>query len=456
MISVMSSNFKARPVFHEATRKRLVRAVVLCVGIFPMVLMGLATIVYWSPYYQLRLKKDWESRVSANLGVRVEAASFQLLAPEQFLASDVVLYHPETDAAMARVRQVAGLIQSRGWSLVVEDPQVDAKQLETTLALLHDGFLCKPQTRERMLSISVPRGMEIHHDQGVTALGQVEILMKPTESRSSIVSRFVYVDQPFGEIQVQVVRDHTPSNLSTRIEVRSEKSWIACSNFSDRFATLNSFGKGAQFRGVVKAQWGPQGWDAIVQGELDRVELGDLSSAVGAPLRGVGGIQLDQLNMRDGQILFAQGRLECGQGSVQTDWIRKASQWLQLPSKWDSELAESQSIEAFSCAFELSPEGLRLHGQLPGPSQWPPVAMKLGQATLCTPKQLVPLTSLVAALQAVPGFEEPGRAAVDLNAMYLASILPWPQAAAEVGSGRPQDRLSRLSEVPRGADGSIR
>ncbi len=456
----MSSYPTARILLHEATRKRLVRFLFVLVGVLPTLVLAMLTVLYWSPYYQSHLKREWESRVAANLGVRVVAGQFRMLAPEQFLANEVVLYHPETDAPMAKVRQVAGLIKSQGWSLVLDGPRLDASQLDAILELLHDGFLCKPQTRERMLAISVPEGLEVHHAAGVTQLSQVEILMKPTENRSSIVSKFAYADQPFGEIQVQVLRDHAPGNLSTRIEVRSPKTWIACSNFSERLKVLKAFGEASQFRGVVRAQWSPQGWDAIVQGELDRVQFADLTSPVGSPFKGLGSVSLSQLNVCDGQILYAQGKVDCQQGALQTEWLRKAAQWLQLPSKWDSPLTVSQTIEALSVAFELGPEGLRLNGQLPGPSQWPPVAMKLSQATLCTPKAALPLTSLVAALQAVPGLETPGEASVDLNAMYFASILPWPSnvpSSIPAGSEEsPSGRVSRLSEFHRGSGSEVR
>lgn len=441
---------------HEATRKRLVRLFVLMFGVFPTVLLGLATVVYWSPHYQSHIKREWEARVTANLGVRVRAGRFRMLAPEQFVANEVVLYHPETDAPMAKVGQVAGLIKPQGWSLVLDQPQIDSGQVEPILSLLHDGFLCKPQTRERMLAVSVPNGLEIHHSSGVAQLGQVEFLMKPTENRSSIVSKFVFADQPFGEIHFQVQRDHTPGNLSTKIEVRSPKAWLSCASFAQRLPVLRSLGPGAQFRGVVKAQWGAHGWDAILQGDVDRVQFADLTSPVGSPFKGAGAIWLDQLNLRDGQILYAQGRLDCQQGSFQTEWVQKAAQWLQLPSKWDSQLADSQSIDSLSVGFELSPEGLRLKGQLPGPSQWPPVAMKLSQATLCTPPSPVPLTSLVAALQALPGLETPGETSVDLNAMHLASILPWPVSAARAGSDPSKERLSRLSEIQRAGAEAVR
>jgi hypothetical protein len=193
------------------------------------------------------------------------------------------------------------------------------------------------------------------------------------------------------------------------------------------------------------------------------VQFADLTSPVGSPFKGIGGVSLSQLNLHDGRILYAQGKLDCQQGALQTDWIRKASQWLQLPSKWESQLSESQSIDAMSVGFELSPEGLRLSGQLPGPSQWPPVAIKLGQATVCTPKQAIPMTSLVAALQAVPGLESASEGAVDLNAMQLASILPWPSKkplpsdrSATQNAPEGPESVTRLSEHQSGFENPIR
>ena len=60
------------------------------------------------------------------------------------------------------------------------------------------------------------------------------------------------------------------------------------------------------------------------------------------------------------------------------------------------------------------------------------------------------MTSLVAALQAVPGLESSPEGAVDLNAMQLASILPWPSK-----NPHPNDR-SGTENVPEGPESVTR
>jgi hypothetical protein len=83
---------------------------------------------------------------------------------------------------------------------------------------------------------------------------------------------------------------------------------------------------------------------------------------------------------------------------------------------------------------------VRLEGLLPGPSQWPPVAVKFEQGTLCTPKEVVPMSHLVAAFQSPPA----GESSVDLNAMRLAAILPWPTQSKEGGAVK-QDGVDRVN-----------
>jgi hypothetical protein len=73
------------------------------------------------------------------------------------------------------------------------------------------------------------------------------------------------------------------------------------------------------------------------------------------------------------------------------------------------------------------------------------------------------MTSLVAALQAVPGLESSPEGAVDLNAMQLASILPWPsknpllddRSGTENVPEGPES-VTRLSEHQSGFERPIR
>jgi hypothetical protein len=431
---------KRKPL-HERTRKALTRAGLLVGGAAPFLMIVVSTVVYWSPVVQNQMKRSWESRVGANLGVRIRAGALKWMTFEQFRAEDVVAFHPETDVPLVKVRRLDGLMKPRGWSLILEDPVLDADQLEPALQLLHDGFLCKPQTRETMLALSVPNGFSLHRGGEQTRLGQIELVMKPTEAQSSLMAKFAFADQPFGEVQLQVVRSHDPENLSTSLEIQSPKSWIGISNFHSWLPVLRNFGEEAKFRGVLRAQWGGLDSDAMFQGQLDHLRMGDLTASFGSPLRGVGMASLERLNLRNGQILYAKGKLEVANGSANTAWLKRASQWLQLPSNWESQLQESQDIEAFAAGFEISHDGLRLQGLLPGPSQWPPVAIQLGQGTVCTPKEILPMTHLVAAVQSTSGSE------VDLNAMQLASMLPWPGQEKSVGGGKPpSSRITRRWE----------
>lgn len=183
----------------------------------------------------------------------------------------------------------------------------------------------------------------------------------------------------------------------------------------------------------------------MFQGDIDRINLGDLTGPLGSVLRGDAMASIERLNFSDGRILFAKGKLQVAQGLASTAWLRRASQWLQLPSSWESQMRESQNIESFALGIELSPEGVRLEGLLPGPSQWPPVAVKLEQGTLCTPKEVVPMSHLVAAFQSPPA----GETSVDLNAMRLAAILPWPTPSKEgvetKGEGANRVNSSRIT-----------
>jgi len=127
---------------------------------------------------------------------------------------------------------------------------------------------------------------------------------------------------------LQVARSHDPENLATSLEIQSPKSWIGMSNFHSWLPFLRSFGEDARFRGVLRAQWGGVDSDAMFQGQLDQLRLGDLTASLGSPLRGEGMASIERINLRNGKILYAKGKLEVAQGLANTAWLKRASQWL--------------------------------------------------------------------------------------------------------------------------------
>ena len=434
---------------HESTKRLLCRCVWVLAALMPLVCVVIASIVITTPWYQSWQRGTWEARISENLGVTVRTKVFTLTAPHQFYAEGVELRHPETDVILARIARLNGLMRDKGWSILLETPELDAGQLESGLQVLHDSFLCRPQKSSHLLAIGIPQGLTMHSPSGVSEIERMEILLRPAERTSTIQAKLIFKDQPFGEVAIQVSRDHNPETTATSVTLSSPKTWLPCDVLSDRFTILKNLGRESRFRGDLQCNVLSQQWDVSLQGEFDRVDWGAMSASLGSPVRSSGLLSLAQLNIRDGKVLRAIGQARCEGGVASKSWMERTSQQLQLPAQFSAPSPESIAIDTIDFGFHLDSTGLRLAGALPGPSNWPPVAAKLQDSTICTPvapENLSSLNAIVAALRATPLGDSPNLPSVDLNTVYLTSVLPWPNLTSTTSPTPMRSRISKSLE----------
>jgi hypothetical protein len=434
---------------HESTRRGLCRAGLVCLVFLPCAVVFFGSLVMLSPWYQHVQRAQWEARISDTLGVRVTAGSFRMTAPQQFRATAVEVRHPETQALLARVARVDGLMKPHGWSILLDEPVLDAAQVDDGIQVLHDWFLCRPQTSSNLLAIGIPHGLKIHSSSGTTVIDRIEVLMRPSETATKIQSKIAMVDQPFGDVSIAVTRDHDAHAPATSVEVSSPKAWLSCAPWAARFPMLNNLGREARFRGVLHCNVQAVQWDASFTGEVEQIDWGAVTAAMGSPVHSAGSLRIDQLNVQDGKILRAQGGMELRGGSVHRAWLERLVQNLKLPGQWPTQGAEKKpellDIENAGFDFALDGQGLRLQGKLRGPSHWPPVAAKMLGVILCTQDESLSLSALVHSLQSIPS-PAGVPADVDLNAVYLTSILPWPSSVAPGPMAHPQARLSQRTD----------
>jgi len=434
---------------HESTKRLLCRSVWVLAALMPLVCVVIASIVIATPWYQSWQRVAWEARISENLGVTVRTKLFTLTAPHQFYAEGVELRHPETDVILARIARLNGLMRDKGWSILLETPELDGGQLESGLQVLHDAFLCRPQKSSQLLAIGIPQGLTLHGVSGASEIERMEILLRPAERSSTIQAKLMLKDQPFGEVAIQVSRDHNPETTATSVTLSSPKTWLACDVLSDRFDILKNLGHESRFRGEIQCNVLSQQWDVSIVGEFDRVDWGAMSASVGSPVRSTGSLSIAQLNLRDGKILRAMGQARCEGGVASKSWMQRTSQLLQLPAQFAASSTESIAIDTIDFGFNLDSTGLRLAGALPGPSNWPPVAAKLQDSTICTsvaPENLSSLNAIVAALRAAPLWDSPDLPTVDLNTVHLTSVLPWPNLTPTTSPAPMRSRISKRFE----------
>lgn len=437
---------------HESTQRMLCRLAFVLFGATPLaVLVGLTT-VSWTPWYRAWEQWSWEQRVSETLGITLRAASFRWTAPYQFQATDVEVRHPETDQLMAKIGRVDGLMKAKGWSVLLDAPAIDGEQFDQGISVLHDWFLCRPQTSSQLLALAIPNGMTIHCGKESSLLQRIDVVFRPTQTSSTIHAKWTLADQPFGEVALTISRNHAVDNASTTLELSSPNTWLPVAMVSRRYPWLSQIAPTALFRGILRGQSTSQEWDASVVGEFDRLDWAYATSTLGSPIRSHGSLVLDQLNLRDGRILFANGEFRSEGGTVSKAWMQRFSQQLALPEYWQADAAESVPVQSIGCRFRVDSNGLVLKGTLPSPPNWPAIIAQMNGSVVCSDEAIKPLQRLVVALQPIPLKNGPTEVQIDSATAALTAMLPWPASAQERSRESPstsrfRSRLSRNNTI---------
>ncbi len=442
---------KKRLALHESTQRGLCRALLCLGGIVPFLAVVIASLVMATPWYRDYQRAIWEHRISESLGIAVRATAFAWTAPQQFHATGVEVRHPETQKVIARIDRIDGLMKAKGWSLILDSPALDGSQVDQGLQVLHDWFLCRPQRSASLMAIALPRGISVHYGTEVTKIDRLEVLLRPSDQTSMIQARLNLADQPFGEVTVQVSRNHGPDSTATSIELQSPQGWLPCSALSERFPVLHFLGANARFRGIIRCELQPHQWDASLNGELEQLDWGSATSVLGSPLRSLGALRLDQLNLRDGRILRAAGEFQSRGGIADKSWLQHFAKQLNLPARFSDTNGEQIAVDAIAFRWSLDTQGLVLQGLLPGPANWPPIAAQLDGTTLCTDSGTKGLQAMLYALQPPPMQPNTEPAVLDASTAILSAILPWPNAASSPATSSLRTRITRAASdgVPR-------
>ncbi len=86
---------------HESTQRGLCRAAFLCLGVLPMCCAFALSVAQFVPAYQRSKASNWSDWLSARLGVAVQVAAVESLAPERFNLHEGALCRPRI-ASLAR------------------------------------------------------------------------------------------------------------------------------------------------------------------------------------------------------------------------------------------------------------------------------------------------------------------------------------------------------------------
>jgi hypothetical protein len=260
---------------------------------------------------------------------------------------------------------------------------------------------------------------------GEQTFAQVRGRLESTSAGAQTLVRFDLADAATtAPVWLRVVRDRQTSPPSTRIEVNTGDTWLACSTLGPVAPSLSQLGDTARFCGWLWAGKRSGGWEGELAGTLTGVDLERLVS-VGYPhrLSGMAGIVVQRANFRCGRLEVATGSFVAGPGVIGRSLCQAAVDRLQLTTV-DPMVGSRDPLpyEQIAFSYAVNADGLWLGGGCHAAPEGTILTTSTGPLLAAPRHQPLPVVALVRTLVPrhdllVPATPEAGS---------LTQVLPLP------------------------------
>lgn len=401
---MLSKARKKRLRFHESTQRALCRMVFLWLALLPVLSVAVYSALLATPWYQVDQKERWQRRLSDNLGVDVRFKSIEFPSPHLLRAHDLVCLNPETGREILKIEKIQASMDRSGWLVEVDSPVLNGEQIHNAMQVVHDRFLCRPQSSAVLLGLLMPE-LLISDASKTTKLRNVNVGFKPTESVSKLMVSYSVDDTKFPSLaSFSVERDHTVE--STHWAINSKTAATSCQVLSELFPAVKHLGDQASFLGTIEGTQNNQHWETTVRGDFSSVDLAKVSMHFGQPLQGLGKLCIGNAMFSDGSLRSVQGLLTSNNCSVDSNWLDQKFDQQFLYStdtkKW-AEMGPRVSVNRLRVKFVTDKQhSLKFAGDTLPPSDqadWPSLAGYVGNKPIaCANSAILPTHSVATAL----------------------------------------------------------
>ena len=378
--------------------------VFLWLALLPVLSVAGYSVVIATPWYQRDQKERWQRRLSENLGVDVRFKSIEFPSPHQFRADELVCFNPETGREILKIAKIKASMDRSGWLVEVESPVLNGEQLHNAMQVVHDRYLCRPQSSASLLGLLMPE-LLISDAANSTKLRNVNVGFKPTESMSKLMVSYSMEETQFPSLaSFSVERDHLAE--STHWTMNSKTAATSCKVLSELFPSLKHLGEQACFLGTIEGSQNNQHWNTTVRGDFYSIDLGKASLPFGQPLQGLGKLHIANAEFSDGSLRSVHGLVSSNSCSVDTDWLDQkfdTGVFISNDSKPWKEMGPRVSVNRLGVQFVMDlQQGLKFTGATLPPSDrtnWPRLAAYIGDKPIaCTNSAILQINGIATAL----------------------------------------------------------
>jgi len=352
---------------HESSQRGLCRAAFVLLGVAPLLSVIAIAIAQFIPAYQEYRAIAWSTWLSGRLGVDVQVAAIELLAPERYVLHGLRLSHPESRSSLGRIRSIAVSRKAAVWSIQLDQPEFETRQLSATWQMIHDWFVCRPQSAQPAIRIECPelRLRELDQEQSLEQI-VVEIYSQAERTIVGAEFRMPATEPNSKPVQLRIVRQHSDRHLSTILDLESGPTGLPCSLVAPVFPFVQRLGDRAIFLGKLSLYQRNNAWQAnVTKSWLAGVDFSRITSRIESYVTEKNLIWFDNLKVTDRGLQNAAGGIKVNHGRIDCDLLIAGQQALGVSLPRVTQMAgRAQSFEQFLALFEVSPGTFKLSGCL--------------------------------------------------------------------------------------------
>ena len=354
---------------HERTQRAVARLLFAFACALPTAITSLVILVTYTPWYQSWLRDRVAQELSDRTGLLVHVDQLEYPAPGTLRLTGVRLVEPETGAEVARVRVVTWATTGDRIAVRLSQPELQSARLAYAWRLVHDRFLCQPQSTKTPIRIAAD-DLTIHSQSGSTTLREVATWLRPVESgvEASLKclpanSSTTVMPLDADAFTVRVVRSRSGKEAGTEWTLSTGNVPLVCSALADYFPAMKRLGSEATFAGTMKWRVTDTHWDLDLGGStFENVELSQLLR--GTPYRMTGNVALHLIRCRldPGQQLDVAGTIVSESGYLSHTLLERLQQGLQFAINPKLAQAQDWPYESLALRFDFLGSNMTLEG----------------------------------------------------------------------------------------------
>jgi hypothetical protein len=357
-------------VMSDRTRRRITLALFAVLCVTPTLVVAAWGVSRHLPGHV----RGEAQRLSWQLGMKVSLAAVEHLRPGVVRYEGLVLANPETGQEVARCRtleaawgKAAGREKPGGplLRLSAVQPEIEASALDEVRRLVDRVLTGRAGPLDAEVGLST-ESLVVRSEHGWQTFsdvtGKIQTLPQGTLAKVEFRLPGQTMTTP---AWVYLGRSREQAAPASVFGLETEGSDLPCPVLALAADGLRTLGTRSRFRGRIDGRETAEGWETVVCGQFDEVELerllGDRFPSY--QLSGNARLRVDQAILMDGRLQRATGKLTAGPGDVNTGLVDAAIQRLGLTGSAGLGGADRAGrFEWLKATFSLDAEGLRVVG----------------------------------------------------------------------------------------------